>query len=91
MKPIDAEDAEDLMTKSDDVQFSGNNELWKVLVKAWSDEDEWVDTTMAMQIGNGVLIRSTYQSADESVCSESSVFVPNVKLQKDTNGNYFVG
>ena len=86
MKPKDANNAEDLIEKEDDVEFFGNQKLWKVLTKAYSDEDEWNDTTLAMEVPGGVVLRSTYYDGMNEVCSMSMVFIPGCKLKENDNG-----
>lgn len=85
MKPVEANDSEDLL-ETDDVQFSGTQDLWKVLTKAYSEEDEWSDSTVAMKVPGGVVIRSVFYNDDTN--SMAMVFVPGADLKQNEEGNF---
>lgn len=84
MKPVNANDNEELLQEDDDVQFVGK-ELWKVLTKAYSDEEEWADTTAVMKVPGGVVMRSNYYNDDTN--SMAMVFIPGADIEEDEDGN----
>lgn len=85
MKPVDKDTADELMEEEDDdVQFRGNQDLWKVLTKAWSDEESWSDTTAVMQVPGGVMMRCTYYAED--VTSMAMQFIPGARIVVDDDG-----
>ena len=71
-----------------DVQFWGDGDTWKLICKAWSEEEDWMKSTKAMEIpGVGCLVQVTTQN--EELPSESVVFVPGIRIEetKDDEGN----
>ena len=74
----------------DDTEYEGDNTIWKVLVRAWSNEKEWCDTTMAMQLPNGVLIRTQYTTDDGMGDAEALQFIPNVHLEQDHEDRWVI-
>lgn len=66
-----------------DVKFVGQKNLWKLLSKAWSEEEGWMKSTKAMQVPGGVVIQVTTQQGDN--IAEALSFVPNVKILKSIN------
>lgn len=69
-----------------DIQFWGNGDMWKLLSKAWSEEEEWMKSTKAMEIpGTGCLVQVSTQQ-DEMV-AEAITFVPGAKIREDKDEN----
>jgi len=71
-----------------DVKFWGEPNMWKLITKAWSEEEEWMKSTKALEIpGVGCLVQVSTQQ-DEMV-AEAVVLVPGVKIKekKDDDGN----
>lgn len=66
----------------------GNPDMWKLICKAWSEDEDWMKSTKAMEIpGVGCLVQVTTQN--EELPSESVVFVPGIRIEetKDEEGN----
>ena len=71
-----------------DLQIWGNSDMWKLICKAWSEDEEWMKSTKAMEIpGVGCLVQVTTQN--EELPSESVVFVSGIRIEetKDEEGN----
>ena len=71
-----------------DVKFWGDGDMWKLISKAWSNEEGWMKSTKAMEIeGVGCLVQVTTQN--EEMPAEAVTFVPGVRIQetKDEEGN----
>jgi hypothetical protein len=67
-----------------DIQFWGNGDMWKLICKAWSEEEGWMKSTKAMEIPNaGCLVQVSTQQ-DEEV-AEAITFVPWVKIEEVKN------
>ena len=70
-----------------DIKFFGNGDSWQLICKAWSEEEDWMKSTKAMEIpGVGCLVQVTTQMEDE--IAEAVTFVPGVKIkaEKDSDG-----
>ena len=64
-----------------DVQFWGDGDTWKLICKAWSEDEEWMKSTKAMEIPEvGCLVQVTTQN--EELPAESVVFVPGVRIEE---------
>jgi len=71
-----------------DLKIWGHPDYWKLICKAWSQDEEWMKSTKALEIeGVGCLVQVTTQQDD--IVSEAVTFVPNVKVEeiKDSDGN----
>jgi hypothetical protein len=71
-----------------DLQTWGNPDMWKLICKAWSEDEDWMKSTKAMEIpGVGCLVQVTTQN--EELPSESVVFVSGIRIEetKDEEGN----
>lgn len=71
-----------------DVQFWGDSDVWKLISKAWSEDEEWMKSTKAMEISEvGCLIQVTTQN--EEIPAEAITFVPGVRIEeiKDNDGH----
>lgn len=71
-----------------DIVFWGNGDTFKLISKAFSESEEWMKSTKAMQIdGVGCVIQVTSQQGNN--IAEAVTFVPNVKIDDvvDINGN----
>lgn len=69
-----------------DVKFFGNGDAWKLICKAWSEEEGWMKSTKAMELPGGCLVQVSTQQDD--IVAEALTFVPGVKLKIDENGFY---
>lgn len=64
-----------------DIKFWGNGDLFQLLGKAYSEEEEWMKSTKAMQIdGVGCVVQVTTQQGDN--VSEALTYVPGAKIEK---------
>lgn len=62
-----------------DIKFWGNGDVFKLISKAYSEEEGWMKSTKAMQIDNvGCVIQVSTQQGDN--VAEALTFVPNVKI-----------
>lgn len=85
-KTLNVTNIEDAKRKVSDVQVFGNGDLFQLICKASSEEQGWMKSTKAMQIDDVgcVLQVSTQQGSN---VAEALVFVPNVEITVDENGN----
>lgn len=71
-----------------DIQFWGNGDTFKLISKAWSEEEGWMKSTKAMEILKaGVVVQVTTQQGDN--IAEALAFVPLAKIKEtlDAEGN----
>lgn len=69
-----------------DIQFWGDGDTWKLISKAWSEKEQWMKSTKAMQIlGGGCLVQVTTQQSDN--ISEAVTFVPFVVIYENNDKN----
>ena len=72
-----------------DIRVVGNGDLFKLLSKASSEEEGWMKSTKAMQIGNqGCLVQVTTQQRNPDgsyAVAEALTFVPDVNIVPDVN------
>ena len=68
----------------------GNGDLFQLLAKASSEEEGWMKSTKAMQIGDqGCLVQVTTQQRNPDgsyAVAEALTFVPDVNIVPDVNG-----
>ena len=73
-----------------DIMFWGDGDIFKLISKASSQDEGWMKSTKAMDVGNGVVIQVTTQQRNEDnsySVAEAITFVPNVKIyEKLENG-----
>lgn len=73
-----------------DIIFWGDADIFKLISKASSQDEGWMKSTKAMDVGNGVVIQVTTQQRNEDnsySVAEAITFVPNVKIyEKLKNG-----
>lgn len=68
-----------------DIKFWGNGDSFKLLSKAWSENEGWMKSTKAMQIdGLGCVVQVTTQQGDN--IAEAVCFVPGVKIEEKEVG-----
>lgn len=73
-----------------DVQFWGLPNMWKLISKAWSEEEGWMKSTKAMQLPTGVLIQVSTQQGDN--IAEALQFIPHLEISAfDKNDNEVKG
>lgn len=62
-----------------DVKKFGNGDLFRLIAKAWSENEGWMKSTKAMQIDNvGCLVQVATQQ-DNNI-AEALTFVPGVQI-----------
>lgn len=67
-----------------DIQFWGNEDVFKLISKASSKEEGWMKSTKAMEIiGVGCVIQVTTQQG--SNIAEALTFVPGVTIVENTD------
>ncbi len=72
------------------IQFWGNGDTFKLISKAWSEKENWMKSTKAMEIsGIGCVVQVTTQQGDN--VAEAVTFVPGVRIWevKGTDGAVF--
>lgn len=88
-KTVSNTSAADTAAKVKDVKFFGNGDTFKLLCKAWSEEEEWMKSTKAMEIpGVGCVVQVSTQNED--LVAEAVTFVPGVKIQESYNAEGIV-
>jgi len=88
-KTLDNTNIEQARQQVSDIKVFGNGDLFQLICKASSARQGWMKSTKAMDTGNGCVIQVTTQQ-DKNV-AEALVFVPNVKIKVDENGNKYIG
>lgn len=64
-----------------DIKFWGNPDMFKLICKAWSEEEGWMKSTKAMEIkGVGCLVQVTTQQGDN--VSEAIELIPNTRIKE---------
>jgi hypothetical protein len=73
-----------------DLKVVGNGDTFKLLCKAYSQDEGWMKSTKAMEIpGVGCVVQVTTQQGDN--VAEAVCFVPGVEIQQDINGGCKLG
>lgn len=68
-----------------DVQFFGDGDMWKLISKAWSENEGWMKSTKALEIKNvGVVIQVTTQQGYS--VAEAVTFIPNARIKVEGEG-----
>ena len=64
-----------------DIKFWGNGDMFKLLSKAYSEEEGWMKSTKAMEIKLlGCVVQVTTQQGDN--IAEALTFIPAVKISE---------
>ena len=61
MKTLSNTDSSKVQDNVRDVQFWGDPDLWQLICKASSEEEGWMKSTKAMDLGSGTVIQVTTQ------------------------------
>jgi len=81
-KSLSNKSASDAAKNIPDVKFFGDGDTWKLICKAWSEEEDWMKSTKAMEIpGVGCVVQVTTQLEDQ--ISEAVTFVPGVRIKTE--------
>lgn len=67
-----------------DIQKFGNPDGWQLVCKASSEKEQWMRSTKAFNLPNGVLIQTS--TIDGGTPAESVVFVPGINYLKNNVG-----
>ena len=76
-----------------DLQVVGNGDSFQLLFKASSQEEGWMKSTKAMDVGNGCLVQVTTQQRNPDgsyAVAEALTFVPGVTIVPDGTGRKLV-
>lgn len=76
-----------------DIRFWGDGDTFKLISKASSEQEGWMKSTKAMDVGNGCVVQVTTQqrNADGSYAvAEAVCFVPNVSILEKANSDRVV-
>ena len=71
-----------------DIKVVGNGDAFKLLFKASSENEGWMKSTKAMDVGIGCLVQVTTQQRNPDmnyVVAEAVCFVPGVCIIEDTD------
>lgn len=82
-----------------DLVIFGNGDMWKLLSKASSENEGWMKSTKAMQIGDihkggGCLVQVTTQQRNPDgsySIAEAITFVPSVEIETIVKGDIPIG
>lgn len=72
-----------------DIKIVGNGDMFQLLCKASSENEGWMKSTKACDVGNGCIVQVTTQQRNPDgsySVAEALTFVPNVFIQVDVNG-----
>lgn len=72
-----------------DIKFWGDGDMFKLISKAYSEGEQWMKSTKAMEIkGSGCVVQVTTQQGNN--IAEAITFVPNVTIVEDLNDEGFI-
>ncbi len=81
MKTIKNTDSDTASKNVKVIKFWGDGDIFKLISKAWSKEEDWMKSTKAMEIpGAGCVVQVTTQQEDN--IAEAITFVPGVKIEE---------
>lgn len=83
-KSLDVTSVDDNKKKVSDVIVVGNPDIFQLLCKASSKEQDWMKSCKAMQVSGGCVVQVTTQQEDN--VAEALTFVPGVVVAEDING-----
>ena len=93
-KTLDNTNIEEAKQKVNDIKVFGDGDLFQLIAKASSDEQGWMKSTKAMNVGNGVVVQVTTQQKNVDMTysiAEALTYVPGVTIREDEKGNRFIG
>lgn len=73
-----------------DIKFWGNGDTFKLISKAWSEEEGWMKSTKAMDVGRGVVVQVTTQQKNPDgsyAIAEALSYVDGVSIHVVLNDN----
>ena len=84
-KTMNVTSIDDARAKIPDVAVVGNGDLWQLLSKVSSKNQDWMKSAKAMEIpGAGCVVQVTTQQGEH--VAEALAFVPGVEVVGDVNG-----
>lgn len=72
-----------------DIKVVGNGDMFRLLCKAYSQNEGWMKSSKAMEVPGGCVVQVTTQQRNPDgsyAVAEALVHVPGVKLADDVNG-----
>lgn len=72
-----------------DIQVVGDGDMFKLLCKAYSEEEGWMKSTKAMQTPHGCVVQVTTQQANSDgsyAVAEALTYVPGATIVEDESG-----
>ena len=75
--------AKDATDQVSDIEFWGDGDLFKLISKASSQNEGWMKSTKAMDVGHGVVLQVTTQQRNPDgsyAVAEAVTFVPGVTI-----------
>ena len=93
MKTLDNTNSDELKKNVSDVKIFGNPDLFKCICKVSSEKEGWIKSTKAMETEEGCIVQVSTQQRNPD-CSyavaEALIFVPNVSIRTDKDGNRYL-
>lgn len=83
LKNLENTNSETVKANVEDIKFFGDPNLFKLISKASSNEEGWMKSTKALDVGAGVVIQVTTQQRNPdytNAIAEALVYVPGVTL-----------
>ena len=75
---------EEVKQKVPDIVTFGDGDSWLLICKASSNDEGWMKSTKAMQVGNGVLVQVTTQQTNPDgsyAIAEALTYVPYARIE----------
>ena len=72
-----------------DIKVVGNGDMFRLLCKAFSQNEGWMKSTKAMEVTGGCVVQVTTQQQNPDgsyAVAEAVTYVPGVKIADDDNG-----
>ena len=95
MKTLHNSDISGARQNVKDIKVVGNGDMFRLLCKASSLSEGWMESTKACQVQGGCIVQVTTQQRNPDgsyAVSEALTFVPGVKIvDDDNNGRKLVG
>ena len=88
MKALHNSDVSGARKDVKDIKVVGNGDMFRLLCKASSENEEWMKSTKAMEVPGGCVVQVTTQQRNHygaDAVAEALTFVPGVKLAEDDN------
>lgn len=92
-KDLGISDSHEAKKNISDLKIFGNPDTWELICKASSQDQGWMKSTKAMNVGHGVVIQVSTQQRNPDgsyAIAESTVFVPGATIEGDTDSREIV-